>query len=140
MPAYLDTSAFVKLIRSEPESSALRGELSESELVSSALLLVEGRRAAARYGELAASRARIALTAITLIPIDEAVLEAAAELEPPELRSLDAVHLATARSLGDELDGLYCYDDRLASAALALGLPVSQPTETQPQASPDSDA
>jgi len=128
MPAYLDTSAFVKLIRSEPESKALRSVLSDSELVSSALLSVEGRRAAARYGELATSRARIALTAITLLPIDEPILDDAADLPPLELRSLDALHLATAQSLGDELDHLYCYDDRLSSAARALGIPVAKPS------------
>jgi uncharacterized protein len=128
VPAYLDTSAFVKLIRSEPESKALRSELSGRELVSSALLSVEGRRAAARYGELAASRARIALTTVTLIPIDEPILDDAADLPPQELRPLDALHLATAQSLGEELDRFYCYDDRLSVAALALDIPVSKPS------------
>ena len=89
MPDYLDTSAFIKLVRSEPESPAPRRELVDSDLLSSALLTVEGRRAARRYGELAAKRARAVLTAITLIPLDEPILEAAAELDPAELRSRD---------------------------------------------------
>lgn len=127
MPDYLDTSAFVKLVRSEPESSALRRELAGRELLSSALLTVEGRRAARRYGELAARRARVALTAITLVPLDEPILQAAAELEPAELRSLDALHLATVVSLGEDLERLFCYDARLMEAAQALGIEVSQP-------------
>ena len=127
MPDYLDTSAFVKLVRSESESPALRRELAGRELLSSALLTVEGRRAARRYGDLAARRAHAALTAITLIPLDEPILQAAAELDPAELRSLDALHLATVVSLGEDLERLYCYDARLTDAARALGIEVSQP-------------
>lgn len=102
MPDYLDTSAFIKLVRSEPESSALRRELAGRELLSSALLTVEGRRAARRYGDLATGRADAALTAITLVPLDQPILDAAAALDPAELRSLDALHLATVVSLGEE--------------------------------------
>ena len=127
MPDYLDTSAFIKLVRSEPESRALRGELAGRELLSSALLIVEGRRAARRYGELAARRARAALTAITLIALDDPILEAAADLDPADLRSLDALHLATVVSLGADLERLYCYDARLTQAAQSLGIEVSQP-------------
>ncbi|MGH2968299.1 MAG: PIN domain-containing protein [Solirubrobacteraceae bacterium] len=128
MPDYLDTSAFIKLVRSEPESVALRADIGyESALVSSALLLVEGRRAAARYGSLARSRARAALTTITLLPLDDATLERAAGLEPVELRSLDALHLAAALSLGEDLRRFYCYDDRLVGAGAALGLAVRRP-------------
>ena len=127
MPDYLDTSAFIKLVRSEPESPALRRELAGRELLSSTLLSVEGRRAARRYGDLASARARAALTAITLIPLDEPILQAAAELDPAELRSLDALHLATIVSLGEDLERLYCYDTRLRDAAQALGIEVSQP-------------
>lgn len=127
MPDYLDTSAFIKLVRSEPESAALRRELAGGELLSSALLVVEGRRVARRYGELAARRVRAGLTAVTLLPLDHGILEAAAELDPAELRSLDALHLATALSLGEDLDRLYCYDTPLAGAAQALGIEVSQP-------------
>jgi hypothetical protein len=127
LPDYLDTSAFVKLVRSEPESSALRRELAGRELLSSALLTIEGRRAARRYGELAGRRARAALTAITLVPLDEAILQVAADLEPAELRALDALHLATVLSLGEDLERLVCYDVRLTDAAQALGIEVSQP-------------
>lgn len=128
MPDYLDTSGFLKLVRSEPESSALRAEIASGDaLVSSALLLVEGRRAAARYGPLALARARTALTTITLLPVDDATLEDAADLQPAELRSLDALHLASAIGLGAELGRFYCYDQRLAAAAATLGVDVRQP-------------
>ncbi len=127
MPDYLDTSAFIKLVRSEAESSALPRDLAGRDLLSSALLVVEGRRAARRYGELAGTRARAALTAITLLPLDEPILDAASELNPLELRSLDALHLATVLSLGDDLERLYCYDERLAGAVQALGIEVTQP-------------
>jgi uncharacterized protein len=128
LPDYLDTSAFIKLVRSEPESVALRRELVGRELLSSTLLVVEGIRAARRYGELAARRARAGLTAVTLIPLDRVILSAAADLDPSQLRSLDALHLATVLSLGDELGRLYCYDNRLAGAAQAVGVEVSRPS------------
>lgn len=125
---YLDTSAFIKLVRSEPESPALRAELAAGDAaVSSALLLVEGRRAAARYGSLARVRARSALSTIALLPLDDVTLDTAAGLEPAELRSLDALHLATAAGLGDDLGRFYCYDARLASAGAVLGLDVREP-------------
>jgi uncharacterized protein len=127
VPDYLDTSAFIKLVRSEPESAALRRELIGRELLSSALLVVEGRRAARRYGELAVRRARAGLTAVTLLPLDYRILEAAADLDPAELRLLDALHLATVLSLGEDIERLYCYDTRLTDAAQALGIEVFQP-------------
>lgn len=128
MVDYLDTSAFMKLVRSEPETRALRQQMSSgAELVSSALLLVEGRRAAARYGALALTRARAALSAITLLPLDDGALEHAAELEAAALRSLDALNLAAALSIGEDLRSFYCYDERLAGAALTLGLDVRDP-------------
>lgn len=128
MPTYLDTSALIKLVLAEPESEALRGELAQADaLVASALLTVEARRAAVRYGALALTRTRAALAAITLLPIDDDTLEAAAALDPPGLRSLDALHLATALSLGDQLERMYCYDRRLAGVALHSGIDVRAP-------------
>jgi predicted nucleic acid-binding protein len=127
LPDYLDTSAFIKLVRAEPESAALRRALAGRELLSSALLVVEARRAARRYGELAVRRARAGLTAVTLLALDDQILEAAADLDPAELRSLDALHLATILTLGEDLEHLYCYDTRLTGAAQAHGIEVSQP-------------
>jgi predicted nucleic acid-binding protein len=130
LPAYLDTSAFVKLVRSEPESHALRDALrgAEMEVISSVLLSVEGRRAARRYGTLASVRANAALTTITLLTLDQPIIEIAADLEPAELRSLDALHLATILSLGDDVERVYCYDSRLTCAARTLGIEVAEPT------------
>jgi predicted nucleic acid-binding protein len=129
LPDYLDTSGFLKLVVSEPESSALRAEMADADaLVSSALLLVEGRRAAARYGALAVARARSALATITLLPLDDVTLEEAADLAPAELRSLDALHLASALGLGAELGRFYCYDRRLSAAAAGHGLNVRHPS------------
>lgn len=128
MPDYLDTSAFIKLVRSEPESEALRAELVGRELLSSVLLSVEGRRAARRYGTLALSRARAALATITLLPIDQPVVDAAGELDPADLRSLDALHLATIISLGEDVERVYCYDARLAQAAQEHGIEVLAPS------------
>jgi len=128
LPDYLDTSAFIKLVRSEPESHALRAEIAGRELVSSVLLSVEGRRAARRYGALADSRARAALATITLLPIDQLIIEATGKLEPAELRSLDALHLATIISLSEDVKRTYCYDTRLTHAAEALGIEVSEPS------------
>lgn len=128
MPDYLDTSAFMKLVRSEERSDALRRELAaRGPLVSSVLLVVEGRRAAARYGAMALTRARAALATITLLAVDEPTLESAASLQPSTLRSLDALHLAAAISMGDELGRFYCYDTRLADAAHACGIEVHPP-------------
>lgn len=125
---YLDASAFVKLIVAERESLALRQSLGPAAvLVSSALVVVESRRTAMRYGDTAVARAQSALIDVTLIPIDDITLEHAASLSPGPVRSLDAIHLATAVSLGADLHNFYCYDTRLAEAAEALGLRVAAP-------------
>lgn len=96
-------------------------------LVSSSLLIVESIRACTRYGAEFATRAQTGLATLALLPLDDAILHAAAALEPPGLRSLDAIHLATAVSLGDRLGALVCYDERLASAGDAAGIEVLQP-------------
>lgn len=72
-------------------------------------------------------RARNGLDGLALLPVDEQVLEAAAYLEPARLRSLDAIHVATAISLGEGLGAVYAYDERLQEAALAAGLRVESP-------------
>jgi predicted nucleic acid-binding protein len=68
------------------------------------------------------------LTSITLLALDEPIIEIAGELDPVELRSLDALHLATILSLGDDIERVYCYDIRLISAARTLGIEVAEPT------------
>jgi hypothetical protein len=65
---------------------------------------------------------------VDLVPITRDLLETAADLGPPSLRSLDALHLATALSLGSALDAFVVYDERLARAATEAGLPVVAPS------------
>jgi predicted nucleic acid-binding protein len=91
------------------------------------VLLTEAIRACSRYGEVYADQARLDLQRLSLLPIDEQVLNHAATLPPAALRSLDAIHLATALSLGDDLGVLIAYDERLLSAARDSGLPVATP-------------
>ena len=127
---YLDTSAFVKLIQGEPETPALRRFLTEhpeSTLVTSALLAVETRRAILRQAPDQLARADLLLTRIDQVDITRAVLEAASRLPAPSLRSLDAIHLATALQLGGDLGALVTYDSRLAAAAGQQRLPVVTP-------------
>jgi uncharacterized protein len=127
---YLDTSAFVKLIRGERETSALQTflrERSDAPLVASALLVVETRRAVLRQARGDLARADLLLTRIDQVEITRAVLEAASRLPDPTLRSLDAIHVATALQLGRDLDALVTYDSRLAAAAGRQGVPVVTP-------------
>lgn len=127
---YLDSSALVKLVSPEPETAALVAALARwPERVSSALARVELLRALrrARLPQSAFRRADQVLSAIALVHVDEMVLSAASALRSPSLRSLDAIHLATAQSIGDMPDAFITYDDRLAAAARASGFPVLAP-------------
>jgi uncharacterized protein len=126
--AYLDSSAFVKLVSDEAESQALDVYLRTwPRSVSSTLLRVEGLRAARRGGTQALVSAREWLSTMSLLPMDDTVLEEAAIIGPLLLRSLDAIHLATAQQLGSDLGVIVTYDRRLAQAASELGLPVAAP-------------
>ena len=125
--AYLDTSAFVKTIVREAESERLAAWLRASaERVSSELLRAEAGRAAHRYGPEARRRLNAALETIGLIAVDRTILDAAADLEL-EVRTLDAIHLASALALGGDLGVVVTYDLRMARAASALGLPTIAP-------------
>lgn len=128
---YLDSSAIVKLISNEEETPALIAFLRESpDTVSSVLSRVEVKRAVRRVGAPhdLASRADQVLERIALLKLDDPVLWKAAELDPVELRSLDALHLATAISLRPHLDAFVTYDARLARAAASLGFEVESPS------------
>lgn len=126
--AYLDTSAYVKLPLRELGHEGLRCELSRwSGFVSSMLLGVEAIRACARYGPGYAADARAWLGDVALVPIDDEVLDCAATLGPPGMRALDALHLATALTIEDEIGALVTYDQRLAETAASHGLPVLCP-------------
>lgn len=125
----MDTSALVKLVVAEAETTALQAWLAESDRVpvSSDLSRTELLRAVRRAVPDRMVRAREVLDGITLLEITTAVCEVAARLEPAVLRALDAVHLATALDLGDDLDAIVTYDDRLAAAARSNGLAVIAP-------------
>lgn len=125
--AYLDSSAFVKTIIREPESERLLAWLADwPERASCALLRTEAVRAVRPAGEQAITRARSILTTIPLVRLDDRLLDAAAELRP-RLRSLDAIHISAAQSLGVELGVVVTYDLRMRHAAEELGLPVAAP-------------
>lgn len=128
---YLDSSAIVKLVVRERESNALFEWLGGwPERISSAIARVEVLRALRRSGAAGALQRRASdlLDRIALLPIDRPVIEVASELGPADLPSLDAIHLATALSVGEDLVGLVTYDDRLTAAATRAHIEVWTPT------------
>jgi predicted nucleic acid-binding protein len=125
---YLDSSAIVKLVVREPESAALRRHLRRRRpLVSSALARTEVIRALLPLGQPAVTRGHEALRTIDLIRLNDRILRAAGELDPPDLRSLDAIHLASAQQLGAGLRQLVTYDERMFEAAERFDLAVVAP-------------
>ncbi len=126
---YLDSSALLKLVLAERESAALEKHLSDSaHRTSCALARVEVVRAARKRHAETVERAWWLLRRVSLITITEPLLEVAADIGDPWLRSLDAIHVAAALSLGDDLAEFITYDRRMTDAASALGLPVASPT------------
>lgn len=127
--AYLDASAIVKFAVDEPERAALENDAAGREgLVSSRLGAAEAFRAARRAGaESAISRIEAALEALYLYEVDAAVCRSAANVNPRQLRTSDAIHLATALAINDPELVFITYDTRLAKAAEANGLRVVQP-------------
>jgi predicted nucleic acid-binding protein len=128
---YLDSSALVKLVQQEAESDALRRYLRRHRgegRVTSALSRVEVVRAVAGGGARAIGHARRTLARVDLINLDRTLLDQAAILAPATvLRSLDAVHLASASLLGSDLRAVLTYDTRMVAAASGLGLAVERP-------------
>lgn len=127
---YVDSSAFVKLFLPEPDSPALSRYLAaRPHRVSAMVLRTEALRTAVR-AMLSPQRmllVRALLESVSLIPADSTLSDEAGILRPPELRSMDAIHLATARSLGTRLAALVTYDQRLAQTAAWYGIPVVSP-------------
>ena len=130
MAYYLDTSAAVKLVVAEVGSTALRRWLlgATAPIVSSDLLRTELLRATRRSAPDQMPQARAVLDSLVLLTLSTSLFEHAGTLEPDLLRSIDALHLAAALDMGDDLDGIITYDDRLAAAAVALGIVVIAPT------------
>ncbi len=129
---YADTSAVIKLLVEETDSNgfaAFYDAHSEAEWVSSALLRIEIIRAVARARPALLPAARDMLLAFSYIAIDDDVVEGAMNEPDRSLRSLDAIHLATARILAPELDALVTYDDRLRKASTDAGLVTVSPQD-----------
>jgi len=130
---YLDTSAIVKLIRIEDESAALVGWLNEQSgqpLVASALAEIELPRALRRSQPEVLSLVAAVLSRLHRVDINAAVRATAAAYVEPTLRTLDAIHLATAEFLvasGLQFTAFVTYDKRLAEAASRIGLPLTSP-------------
>jgi uncharacterized protein len=128
---YLDSAAVVKLVHTEAESPALRawlGERAETGWVSSVLVEIESFRALARYAPEASTRLHPVLDQIDLIDLSPRVRLLAQTVRPVTVRSLDAIHLGTALSIGRRLTSFATYDKRLLDAAVAAGLPADSPT------------
>jgi predicted nucleic acid-binding protein len=126
---YLDTSALVKVVVAEPETEALTAWLAAADdsPVTCDLTRAELLRAVRRAAPDRAVRARLVLDSLDLLSVTSATYDAAGRLEPATLRTLDALHLAAALELGDDLRTLVTYDERLAAAAQAHGVPVAAP-------------
>lgn len=126
---YLDTSAALKLVMPEAETAGLELWIAERAgvpRVSSRLLRVEMLRSVARAAPQRMTRANVVLSSVALVSVDD-VAATAEVIGEPALRSLDAIHLATAHELRTELTAFLCYDKRLGDSARALGLPVESP-------------
>lgn len=125
---YVDSSALMKLAIREAESAALRRYLGRRRpLVSSALARTEVVRALLPLGLDAVQRGKEVLARVDLLRVNDRVLDAAGLLDPADLRSLDAIHLASAEQLGSDLRAFVTYDERLALAAAGRGFRVIRP-------------
>ena len=129
---YIDTSAAFKLLAAEEHADAFLAfyrEHRDDDWISSDLLRIEVTRAVTRHWRALIPDAQRLLDAFDYIQIDEDVVRTAMVEPDPLLRSLDAIHLATARLLGRELTALLTYDDRLAKAADDAGIPAHTPRD-----------
>ena len=130
---YLDSTAIVKLIRREKESEALHEWLTveqDKTLVASALVLTEVPRALRRTDPDRLAAVPTVLAKLNRVPMDDTVLATAAAYQDPMLRTLDAIHLASAQTLvleGLPLTALVTYDKRLLAAAADAGLATAAP-------------
>lgn len=127
---YLDSAAIVKLVHAEAETQALRDwldERAETGWTSSVLAEIESSRALARHAPEAVTRLHLVLDLIDLVELDASIRILAQTVKPATVRSLDAIHLATALRLRPQLTSFITYDKRLADAAHAAGLPVDIP-------------
>ena len=130
MRTYFDTSALIKLVVTEAETSALRHYLREiggDTLFTAALTRTELIRAVRRVDVHALAAARRVLAGLATVNLTPAILDEAATLDPPLLRSLDGIHLAAAQRAGADLRAVVTYDARMSEAATLLGIPIAAP-------------
>jgi predicted nucleic acid-binding protein len=128
---YLDASAAAKLVHPEAETPALGLFLAEritTPIVSSILLYPELVRAVSRHRPELTAKATALLQRIMTVPLANDIVVSAATIGAPELRTLDALHLATAATIRAEIDAFLTYDKRLADAATAAGFTVATPS------------
>jgi uncharacterized protein len=128
---YLDSAAVVKLVHAESESEALRDWLDEradTGWTSSALVEIESFRALARHAPEAVTRLHPVLDLIDMVELDAGTRILAQTVKPATVRSLDAIHLATALRVRPRITSFITYDKRLADAAHTAGLTVDMPT------------
>ena len=124
---FVDASAFFKLLVVEPESAELRRWAFGRRLASSDLLRTEARRAVARQPENVMRSCDEHLAGVQKIRLTPALLDRAGRIPGPGLRSLDAIYLACAELLGDDLAGFVSYDSRQLAAVRDLGIPTASP-------------
>ena len=129
MAHYLDTGALVKLVVAQPETAALRAWLVEQSepYVSCDLARTELLRIMREVAPNRVAMARLVLDSLVLTEVTADIFEAAGRLDTGVMNCRDAVHLAAALDLGDDLDSLVTYNDRLASGARSYGVPVTAP-------------
>ena len=128
-PVYLDTSALVKLLIHEPESDALIRFIdeSQSQMVTSLIARVELTRAVSRVDDTLDSDISNLLSKQVLLPLTHSIMLRAAYLQPFGIRSLDAIHLATAIEIHPYLASLLSYDNRMVDGARSFGLVAEAP-------------
>lgn len=127
---YLDSSALVKIALAEPESAALSrwlAERADQPMVSSIIHRTEVARAVWRASPDRLPRTYRQMRGVEIVPLSRSVAEAAGAQAPPTLRSPDAIHLASALTLADDLTAFVAYDKQLLDAAHDAGLPVASP-------------
>lgn len=127
---YVDTSALLKEVLAEPGSAELHDYLEQRPregLVSSILLTVEMRRAVQRGHPRSLPRVDLLLARVSQVELSAAVVETASRFPDPGLRSLDAIHVATALLVRKELTAVVSYDKRMVAVAQSEGLPVVSP-------------
>ncbi|MFC4854686.1 type II toxin-antitoxin system VapC family toxin [Actinophytocola glycyrrhizae] len=124
---YLETSALIKLVIEEPESGALEHWLLlQQETVTTSMIgRVELLRVCRRVAPESVAQAELLLDDLPIIPLTGWLVDVAEKVGPPELRTLDALHLAAAFAMSDVLTAFVTYDKRLRDAAVLTGLPVN---------------